>query len=150
MSIRIKKFGYNEKELFKIAHNIRDDVFIKEQNVPKKIEFDGQDDDATHYLIFDDITPVATARWRITDNGIKLERFAVIKSYRNKGYGNLILTEILADVKPYEKTIYLNAQTEAIHFYERHGFVKQGDEFLEADIKHYQMIFVESENYMIN
>ena len=37
--------------------------------------------------------------------------------------------------------IYLHAQLQAIPLYEKHGFVKVGEMFEEATIKHYKMIF---------
>ena len=38
------------------------------------------------------------------------------------------------------KTMYLHAQLKAIPFYERQGFKKVGDLFVECEIEHYKMI----------
>jgi predicted GNAT family N-acyltransferase len=65
---------------------------------------------------------------------------AVIPDWRGHGVGAAIL-EFLIDCarKRGDHTLRLNAQTQAIGFYQRHGFVAHGDEFLDAGIPHRQM-----------
>lgn len=136
----VKKFTFDQKELLEQAFRIRNNVFIKEQNVEREIEYEFEDQ-AVHYLLLIDGKAVSTGRWRITESGIKLERFATLKRERNKGYGKIILDHILRDVKPLNLRIYLNAQLTAIKFYETDGFVICGDIFEEAGILHKQMEF---------
>ena len=62
-------------------------------------------------------------------------------SIRNRGLGAIILKEVLKDVIPLEKTIYLHSQLRAVPFYERNGFIKEGPVFYEADMGHYFMKF---------
>ena len=85
--------------------------------------------------------PLATARWRETGKGIKLERFATLKEYRNKGIGNKILDKVMEDVLSLKKPIYLHSQVNAISLYERNGDQDGAEEVNEAEIKHYKMIF---------
>ena len=122
---------------------IRRTVFVLGQNVPADLEHDAHDrTDATHYLALTaDGQPCGTARWRLTDNGVKLERFAVLAEYRNQQAGAALLAAVLADVQAAQPdaTVYLNAQLPAVRFYERHGFVKAGKKFVEAEIEHYKM-----------
>ena len=47
---------------------------------------------------------------------------------------------ILDDLKSFNETIYMHAQSEVIPFYEKMGFIKEGIEFKEAGIMHYKMI----------
>ena len=84
------------------------------------------EEDSTHFLIIDDNTPVATARYRQTDNGIKMERFAVLKEMRGKGYGLLILNHMIADLSNNKLVKYLHAQVQVVCFYEKVGFKKIG------------------------
>ena len=92
-------------------------------------------------MLFEDKTPCATARYRKTEKGIKLERFAVLKQYRKKGYGNKILKRILEVLKHNKDDIYLHAQVQVVDFYKKQGFIKKGDIFSEAGIQHYKMIY---------
>jgi predicted GNAT family N-acyltransferase len=122
---------------------IRNIVFVQGQNVPAELENDAHDrTDATHYLArTPDGTPCGAARWRCTENGVKLERFAVLEQFRNQEAGAALLASVLHDVQAAhpEATVYLNAQLPAVRFYERHGFEKVGERFTEAGIEHYKM-----------
>ncbi|MEI6765281.1 MAG: GNAT family N-acetyltransferase [Bacteroidota bacterium] len=120
---------------------IRTQVFIFEQGVDPSLEYDEFDDNAHHYLALENETSVGAARWRYTDEGIKLERFAVLAAFRNCGVGAAILKKVMEDVRPLSKKIYLHAQIKAVPFYERYGFVKEGDEFTEAGMKHFAMVW---------
>jgi predicted GNAT family N-acyltransferase len=132
-------FSYSDKQNTEVAFEIRKKVFVIEQEVDEREEYDEFEPTSIHYLVFVNEVPVGTARWRITENGIKLERFAVLKEYRNAKAGRTVLLKVLEDVIPLEKKIYLNAQVTAMKFYEREGFVAEGEMFLECNIKHFRM-----------
>jgi predicted GNAT family N-acyltransferase len=139
--IEIVSFSIDDRpELAKQVNKIRQQVFVEEQNVDPALEYDEYESTAVHYLLSVEGIPAATARWRETDKGIKLERFATLSSHRNKGLGAILLQDIMEDIMPLGKKIYLNSQIKAIPFYERHGFVKIGEQFSEADIEHFEMI----------
>jgi cation diffusion facilitator family transporter len=143
---RIISFNFSDNENFKTAHHIRNEVFVAEQNVDPVLEFDGQDHISTHYLCLYQETPIATARWRETTDGIKLERFAVLKKFRKNGFAKILLDQILKDVAFRKKQIYLHSQVFAVGFYEKFGFVKTGETFIEANIEHYKMIYQNEQN----
>ncbi|GAB4290682.1 MAG: hypothetical protein Kow0068_16110 [Marinilabiliales bacterium] len=136
---RIIKFNFSDNYHFRLARTIRNEVFVKEQNVDPDLEFDGYDQTANHYLGYCNNKPVCVARWRKTEKGIKLERFAVLKEFRNKGLAALMLKEILDDVRYLNEKIYLHAQELAVNFYKKHDFVVFGEKFVEAGIDHYYM-----------
>jgi predicted GNAT family N-acyltransferase len=137
MSIEIKQV-INSTDLERVFA-IRRQVFCLEQNVPEDIEMDEFDEDATHILAYINDNPVGTARWRFTEDGAKMERFAVLNEYRGKGVGEALVNYTLGKLKDYD-CIYLNAQESVIKFYEKFGFDVVGDRFYEADIPHKMMI----------
>ena len=137
MSITIKQID-SQTELEK-AFAIRKQVFCIEQNVPEEIEMDEFDAVATHILAYIDGKAVGTARWRFTDEGCKMERFAVLKEYRGKGVGKELVKYTLEKLKD-NNPIYLNAQESVIEFYKKFGFEVVGNRFFEADISHKKMI----------
>ncbi len=139
--IIIKKFLITDAECAVVAFDIRKKVFVEEQNVNAKEEFDEFEKFSLHYLVYYKGFPAGTARWRHTSNSIKLERFAVLKEYRSKKLGNRILNEILNDVIPFQKCIYLHSQLSAVNFYKKEGFKEKGDIFYECDIAHYLMSY---------
>jgi predicted GNAT family N-acyltransferase len=139
--IRIERFTIDERpDLAELAFSIRKNVFVEEQKVDRSLEYENEDT-AVHYVLFYNEIPVTAARWRETGKGIKLERFATLKEYRNKGIGTKILQRVMNDIIPLSKPIYLHSQNKAVPFYERYGFKKEGEMFIEAGIKHYAMVF---------
>ena len=118
-------------------------VFVNEQGLPEAIVFEDRNKSA-HYFIALDVcgNALGTGRWRITNEGVKLERFAVLPAYRNKGLGRDLLKFALNDIKRRFGTgvlVYLNAQLEALNLYSRQGFLPVGLRFLEANIVHQKM-----------
>ena len=127
------------------AFTIREKVFVQGQGVPADDEYDQHDRQATtrHYLVRVDGQPAGAARWRPTDKGVKLERFAVLDGFRGHGVGTALVRQVLADVQaeaPDAAQVYLHAQLQAIPLYERTGFEKVGEMFEECDIQHYKMV----------
>ena len=126
------------------AFTIREQVFQQEQGVPASKEHDEHDrTDARHYLArAEDGTPAGAARWRETENGVKLERFAVLADFRNQEIGAALLHAVLADVaaEAPDAEVYLNAQLRAVPFYQRHGFRTEGEQIEEANIQHFKMV----------
>lgn len=141
--IEVKRFTLADKDLAEKAFAIRQEVFVKEQNVEPSEEFDQYEASASHYILFFEGQAVATCRWRETEKGVKMERFAVDKNCRSQGLGNIILLAALNDIKKQhaDKMVYLHAQIKAVKFYERNGFVAVGPMFSECFIDHYKMIF---------
>jgi predicted GNAT family N-acyltransferase len=134
--------GYEMDAAFSIRHI----VFVGEQHVPEEMEHDEHDINAHHYLALDNGVPCGTARWRETSDGVKLERFAVLKNYRGQGIGSALVEVVLMDVREKKAgmKIYLHSQLDAVPFYEKFGFKKSGPVFDECGIGHYMMIL---ENY---
>jgi len=136
--LEIKRFGFKDKEHFNICSAIRTQVFVGEQKVDPALEYD-HEEESQFYLLYFNGAPIATARWRETVKGIKLERFAMLPEFRNKGLGSELLKEVLNDVQRFDKKIYLHSQLKAVSYYEREGFIKKGEIFTEAGIEHYRM-----------
>ena len=121
------------------AFAIRDTVFVQEQGCPADLEHE-HDDIAVHFLATASGIPAGAARWRKTEAGYKLERFAVLKAYRGKGIAAAMIEAVLSDLPEDAAYIYLNAQVDAVPVYEKNGFVKVGEQFEEAGIQHFKMV----------
>ena len=126
----------------KFAFAIRQKVFVEEQQVDPQLEYDEFEKMSRHFLATVEGIPAGTAQWRHTENGIKMERFAVMPQFRDRGIGRALLKNVLEDIGEAGNTvIYLHAQNQVIPFYEKHGFSISGDEFEEAKILHHKMIY---------
>lgn len=127
------------------AFAIRQKVFVEEQNVPREEEYDEYEKSSVHFLAVNKAGEACgTARWRFTEKGIKLERFAVLKECRGAGVGSALVAAVLADIEKHPeasgKTLYLHGQLTAVPLYEKFGFEKKGEQFEECDILHYLMV----------
>lgn len=138
MSIQIQLI--TTSDMLQQAFDIRREVFVIEQMVSETEEYD-QEDVSTHFIALYDGKPIGTARYRTTPNGIKLERFAILKPFRSMGAGSAILQHILMELSAYEGLIYLHAQLTAMGLYSKFGFEAIGEQFDEAGIQHYKMTY---------
>lgn len=131
------------KEGLQAAFDIRELVFVVEQEVDAAEEYDEFEDSSVHFLAKVEGTPVGTARWRFTQNGVKMERFAVLKVARGKGVGQALVAAVLGDIDQHPDTKgkkkYLHAQIHAMPLYAKFGFQVVGDQFEECAILHYKM-----------
>lgn len=123
------------------AFAIREAVFVDEQKVDLPLEFDGLDDDADHLLATLGGQPVGTLRLRRIDERTgKIERVAVLKEARGQAIGAALVKAALDQL--HERGFAeakLHAQTYALDFYAKLGFVAYGEVFDEDGIPHKAM-----------
>jgi len=117
---------------------VRRAVFIDEQAIPEDMEWDEYDAVCRH-AIAEDAAGAAIGCGRLLPDA-HIGRLAVLAAWRGRGVGAALLRELveLARVRGFSRAI-LNSQTHAMPFYARHGFVADGDEYLEAGIPHRTM-----------
>jgi len=148
----IRRFSREASPLdFDLAIELRLQVFVQEQAFPPGEDPDEYDDEAIHWLILnlESLETLATARLTSYQEGCqmrpvaKIGRVAVKRSMRGKGLGELVMREILAslDELGYDQAI-LDSQAQALPFYQKLGFVAEGDEYLEHGVPHYVMRYV--------
>ncbi|MFY0591447.1 GNAT family N-acetyltransferase [Roseivirga sp.] len=138
--IRVKKI--ENKEELEQAFAIRTTVFVDEQDCPVDEEFDGFDEESVHFIAYTNGKPIGTSRYRTTEKGVKLERFAVLSEYRGKGTGKRLVQTALSQISTTFKPgtlLYLHAQLDAMPLYARYNFEKVGEQFEEAGIQHFKM-----------
>jgi predicted GNAT family N-acyltransferase len=123
------------------VYHIRHEVFQLEQGVEPELEFDGQDETATHLIAYLGSEPVGTTRLRQLDaTTVKLERLAVVKSARGLGIGKQIMQTALRYLQAQQvTTVQIHAQIQVQSFYSKLGFIAVGDRFEEAGIPHIKM-----------
>ncbi|MEU2740926.1 GNAT family N-acetyltransferase [Streptomyces sp. NPDC007095] len=130
---------------------VRKEVFVGEQGVPEDIEYDAYDAGALHVLaIREDGVPLGTGRLLYGPEAAaktggdptagSLGRLAVTKAARGLGVGVALVRAIEDAARACGlAAVDLHAQTQAMGFYERLGYVAYGAEFLDAGIDHRAM-----------
>jgi len=141
MIIEIDSFLGEAGSEYKMVLDIRNKVFVEEQNVSAFEEFDAFDLTSFHFIVKIDGVACGTARYRETSEGFKFERFALLREHRGLGLGYLLIKHMLNEVKLAKKIIYLHAQVHLKTFYGNVGFVAVGEVFVEAGIVHVKMIY---------
>jgi len=117
---------------------LRRTVFIIEQQVPESLEWD-EFDVASLHVLAEDAEGHAVGTGRLLPDG-HIGRMAVKREWRGRGVGGAILGFLIECArKRGDCAVHINAQTHAIGFYQRYGFVAHGDEFQDAGIPHRQM-----------
>lgn len=126
---------------YKDALEVRKEVFVQEQNVPEELEIDEREAESLHFVLYDEDKPVGSARLRPIDDGAKVERVCILKSYRNKNLGALMMRHMeQVAVKNQYPALLLYAQVQAKDFYKKLGYDLISEEtFLDADIPHVAM-----------
>lgn len=128
------------------AYNLREEVFVHEQNVPIELEIDHKDclDTTVHVGVFEGDNLIAVGR--ILDFGkstVHIGRIAVKKDFRNSGVGRFLILNMEDTIRESNiKNIIceLDAQIQVIGFYEKLGYLVLNDVvFLDAGIKHKTM-----------
>ena len=124
-----------------VLQAIRQEVFILEQNVPEAEEWDERDATCNHVLaVSGGGVPIGTGRLLSDGSGARIGRMAVLKPWRGHGVGRALLLKLMAMAcEQRYSEIRLHAQTHALEFYRKRGFMPQGAEFMEAGIPHYEM-----------
>lgn len=121
---------------------IRFEVFVDEQGVPLEEERDTQDDVALHLIARSGEKDLGTARVVWQGDTAKIGRVCVIKAARGTGLGAELIQACIAEAKTRSgiSKVKLGAQIQALGFYEKLGFNAFGPVYLDAGIKHQDML----------
>lgn len=124
-------------ELSAQASPIRFTVFVDEQKVPVELELDEFDPLSCHALALAGDEAIGTGR--LLPDG-HIGRMAVLAGWRGRGVGALLLQALIDEAQRRGMArVVLNAQTHALGFYARFGFVPEGEEYEEAGLPHRTM-----------
>ncbi|MFJ2604532.1 GNAT family N-acetyltransferase [Streptomyces sp. NPDC091279] len=130
---------------------VRKEVFVVEQGVPEDLEYDDLDAVAVHVLaVREDGAALGTGRLLCGPEAAArtggdlslgvLGRLAVTRQARGLGVGVALVRAIEDAARARGLTaVDLHAQTRALGFYERLGYVAYGAEYPEAGIPHRPM-----------
>ncbi|KDE58392.2 acetyltransferase [Halostagnicola sp. A56] len=127
------------------AFSVRQRVFVEEQGVDEELEYDEHEDEAVHFVVYedgsDDGQPIGAARLREPADGVgKVERVAVLESYRGTGVGRALMDALESKAASTGlETLKLHAQTRAAGFYRGLEYERYGETFEEAGITHVAM-----------
>jgi len=126
MVLKLEGFGYDNEEFYKFSLEIRQQVLVLEFGFDKHLEFDGRDFKAMHYILFFNSQAVGCARWTEKDHIISIDRFCILKDFRNRGFGHLLIKFIIEDVLPSKKKLNLLTISQNSSFFQIYRFKQSG------------------------
>ena len=125
------------------AQTIRQAVFVQEQQIPKELEWDAADAKAVHAVAYNRMgLVVATGRLLpgAQAGEAKIGRMAVCRVLRGGQLGRQVLAALVGAARARgDQRVVLHAQRSAEGFYDRLGFVREGEPYEEAGIPHLTM-----------
>lgn len=118
-----------------LAKPVREAVFVVEQGVPLELEWDEYDAVSLH-VVARDSNGTVIGTGRLLPDG-HIGRLAVLANWRGKDVGRALMERLIDEAaKKQQQALLLHAQVQALGFYEKLGFVAEGDVFMEAGIPH--------------
>ena len=132
----IKDYIYLPEE----AKKIRSEVFVKEQGFYD--EYDEFDDIAKHMVMYSNEEPISTCRiyYNSEKESYIIGRVAVLKEWRGKNIGRRILNAAEEYIRENGgKSVMLSGQVRVAGFYEKLGYIKQGETYLDEGCPHIWM-----------
>lgn len=124
------------------AAQVRTEVFVLEQQIPKEMEWDEADHIAVHAVARNRLgQPLATGRLLQASPGVaQVGRMAVHRVMRGSQLGASILSHLCSVAAARgDREVMLHAQRSAQDFYRRCGFQPRGEPFSEVGIPHHEM-----------
>jgi len=127
-------------DLMRDAFELRYEVFVDEQGVPRELEVDEFDAGAIHLVAIRRDQVVGTLRMLEHGGAAKIGRVAVRAAARRSGIGARLMERAAAiALQRGLSEVVLHAQVTVAGFYRRLGYVEEGDRFDEAGIPHIAM-----------
>lgn len=144
MHWKIKSFEeLTTQELYEIIR-LRIAIFVVEQNCPYQ-DADKKDEKSFHLMGYKNNELLAYARILppgISYPDVSIGRVVSSSTVRGKGIGKLLMTQALAEIKNKfgSTSVRISAQSYLINFYSSFGFISVGEEYLEDNIPHQEML----------
>lgn len=121
------------------AYYVRIQAMARKHKIPLHLEFDEHDDENTKYIVVvDDYLPIATCRlFPLDEQTIILGRVVVLPEYRHQGIGSLVVREAEHWAKELGfKTSRVESRDNKTGFYEKLGYVANGEQLVSGEIFH--------------
>ncbi|MGY3766562.1 GNAT family N-acetyltransferase [Vagococcus vulneris] len=128
----------NEPWVRAAAFDLRTAIFVNEQGIHPTQEFDEHDTDDTEYLVLFDKNkmPVGTSRY-VQDDAVtlRIDRLCVDEKWRYKKVGSRLVLETEHRGRRNGCLISkVHAEKHAVPFYEKLGYSRTSDDFIEDGI----------------
>jgi len=124
------------KETHLIRHKVLWPDFPLEKCILK------EDERAQHYGAFIEGNLIGVlSLFPDTDLSVRLRKFAIMPRFQGKGIGLAMLQFVLKELMNSKtQTLWCDARSNALNFYQKLGFETEGDEFFKEHVSYYKMV----------
>lgn len=127
------------KQAAPLLKDIREKVFICERRIPKKVEFDRNDNAAFHMLVCDDYSQTPIATGRISSTG-EISRIAVVMEFRQASIDKVIIQGLFRIAEELLLSeVYIYSPLDRVPYFSQHHFYPVGAVFMEAGMPKQRM-----------
>lgn len=120
---------------------IREVVLSHEKGYSPQEMVDGKDPISDHFILYDGGKAAGDIRLVLQAEYNTASRLAVLKEYRSKGYGRVLMKALLSYARQYHsnKKVRLDTRLELVDLYLSLGFTNVSDVFVEENIAYQTM-----------
>ena len=137
MSYSVSRVPWQQAQY--LLKDVREKVFICEKRIPKKLEFDHNDNSAFHILVCDDNSQKPIATGRISSLG-EISRIAVLMEFRQKAIDKIIMKSLFRIAEELALSeVYICSPLERVDYFCKHNFYSVGTVFMEAGMPKQRM-----------
>lgn len=137
MSYSVSRVPWQQAE--PLLKDVREKVFICERRIPKKIEFDRNDNTAFHMLVCDDKLQEPIGTGRISSSG-EISRIAVLMEFREAAIDKIIMKGLFRIARELDlNEVYIYSPLERVGYFAKHNFYPIGSVFMEAGMPKQRM-----------
>ena len=99
-----------------------------------------KDDAGLHFGLFKDETLISVISIFVENDTAQFRKFATETAEQGKGYGAKLLTHLIGEsIRRNVRTLWCNARTSAIGFYEKFGFETVSKKWINNDVEYIKM-----------
>jgi len=137
MSYSVSRVPWQQAE--PLLKDVREKVFICERRIPKKIEFDRNDNSAFHMLVCDDTSQEPIATGRISSSG-EISRIAVLMEFRRAAIDKIVMRGLFRIAEELALSeVFIYSPLENVDYFSQHNFYPVGAVFMEAGLPKQRM-----------
>ncbi|WP_159466959.1 GNAT family N-acetyltransferase [Dyadobacter sp. 3J3] len=132
MGIEIKKVAV--EDILPIRHKV---LWPDKPFEFVKVEGDEQ---GIHFGLYVDSKLVTIISLFAEGKSMRFRKFATLPEYQNRGLGKIMMMKVMDYAKKNDfESLWCDARTDALNFYERQGFKKFSEPFFKENIEYYKI-----------
>ena len=122
----VEIYGYSniKNDDYKDFLDLRRKIYVEDLGYDKFAEFDGLDNKCDFFILKYAKKSVGVLRYTIDNENIIIDRFGILKDYRSKALGSLLLRFVLDEIKPSRRKIFIISSENKFNFFKIFGFTK--------------------------